>query len=278
MSLYISHGRVKQVLAIPFLCMGLSAVAWADPTIEESLVQQRGIDHRLTTLVVAGQEQSLVAEAPVTLRLMSAGLMQGSTGVNLYFARFTVDDQGGLSWGKPGFATTRKAGPEPLMNQERVFLAAIESTNRIRLSGGTIQFETGDGMTRLVFEPVGPEEALSGMYGQALTLTRLVLGSAEVKLPAGSRVTIVLGADGRVSGNSGINYYAGAYKLLQQGGIAFPGPFISTQMAGPPELMDLEDKFLAALAAVERIRPSNGGLALENAGGTAVLEFSRPGE
>jgi heat shock protein HslJ len=58
--------------------------------------------------------------------------------------------------------------------------------------------------------------------------------------------------EGRVSGRVGVNRFTGPYTL---GGetIEF-GPAAVTRMAGPPELMKLEDRFLAALEGEHPVR------------------------
>jgi heat shock protein HslJ len=51
--------------------------------------------------------------------------------------------------------------------------------------------------------------------------------------------------DGQVSGRVGVNRFTGSYTVA--GDTIEFGPAAATRMAGPPELMDLEDRFLAAL-------------------------------
>jgi heat shock protein HslJ len=51
--------------------------------------------------------------------------------------------------------------------------------------------------------------------------------------------------DGRVSGSSGVNSYSGSYEL--SGDELTIGQLTSTMMAGPQELMDLEQSYLRAL-------------------------------
>jgi heat shock protein HslJ len=60
------------------------------------------------------------------------------------------------------------------------------------------------------------------------------------------------GAAARATGFAGVNRYAGEY-LLDGARLTF-GPAVLTKMAGPPERMDLERRFTAALAATTRWR------------------------
>jgi heat shock protein HslJ len=276
MSMPIPLRCAKRLIALLAL-FAASGLVWSAPPSRALIRATQGFDYRLTSFVVNGQEQPLVAP-PITLTIVSAGLLRGNTGVNLYFGEFSVDDQGSLTWSAPGFATTRMAGEETLMNRESLFLAALGATRTMHLAEGSIVFASGDGATRLVFEQISVAEALTGLYGKTLTLTRLVFESAESKLPAGSRVTLTLSADGRVSGNSGVNIYSGRYQLLPPGGITFPGPLITTKIAGPPDRMEVENKFLQSLAAIERVSVRGGSLTLRNDSGTTILEFSHPGK
>ncbi len=54
--------------------------------------------------------------------------------------------------------------------------------------------------------------------------------------------------DGRVSGTGGINRLMGSY-MLDGSSLSF-GPLATTMMAGPPEAMEEERRFLADLALV----------------------------
>jgi heat shock protein HslJ len=58
--------------------------------------------------------------------------------------------------------------------------------------------------------------------------------------------------DGRISGRIGVNRFNGSY-IVSADTIEF-GPAATTRMAGPPELMDLEDRFLAALQGEHPVR------------------------
>jgi heat shock protein HslJ len=58
--------------------------------------------------------------------------------------------------------------------------------------------------------------------------------------------------DGRVSGRVGVNRFTGGYTVA--GDTIEFSPAAATRMAGPPELMDLEHRFLAALQGEHPIR------------------------
>lgn len=273
----ISVGTLsKRLLFISLTCARILSVANAQSLLQDSLHQKEGIEFRLTKLVIAGEEKGLPAQPIITLTIVSDGLVGGNSGVNSYFGGFTVDDAGHVQWSKPGFAVTLMAGPEDLMNLEQQFLGALQSTQLIRVLGQGLIFETEDSATRLTFDEVDQEQALANLQGKKLVLARMITGGKQTALPPNPQITLLLTADGQASGNSGVNSYSGSYKLLPQDGIDFSKGFATTRMAGPPELMDLENSFLNSLSAVEVVHFKTGGVTLKNKARSIVLEFALP--
>ena len=64
----------------------------------------------------------------------------------------------------------------------------------------------------------------------------------------------------RVSGTGGCNRFTGRW--TQDGEAVRLGPLAATRMACPPAIMDVEQRLLAALAAVTMLRSTPGGEAL----------------
>ena len=75
--------------------------------------------------------------------------------------------------------------------------------------------------------------------------------------------TLKFGSDGRVSGRAPINGYFGAATLGADGSLAWNGPMGSTQMAGPPEVMEAESAYFRALQSVARWQLKHDALILE---------------
>lgn len=97
------------------------------------------------------------------------------------------------------------------------------------------------------------------------------IGGAPV--PANSRASLSIGADGTLSGNAGVNRFNGRARGTDDKFQA--GPFMSTKMAGPPELMALEGQFLKALEATTRFVVEGDTLRVNVAGEVKPLVFTR---
>ena len=78
-------------------------------------------------------------------------------------------------------------------------------------------------------------------------------------------------AAGRVSGHAGVNRYSGSF--TQEGPALSFGPAMVTKMAGAPELMRIEDDFLAMLPKVKRWRVESSWLLLVGDNGVILARL-----
>jgi len=266
--------RQRTALAcIVFIGSAVSVRPVSAQSATEEIRQRLGEEYRLAQMVVGGNEVLLPEQPTITLKLLTESVLAGKASVNLYFAGFDVDDQNHIFWQKPGFASTMMAGPPELMELEQTFFAAVSSTKTVSFAGPNLVLENAQSMTRVTFRKTDVEAVIQSLYGKTLFLRRMIAGGAEVALPPGATISLTLTGDGRVSGRAAVNAYFGAFKRLANGGIEMGGAFGTTKMAGPPELMQVEETFLRALAGVERVRPTGDGLTLENAAKNIVLDF-----
>ena len=83
-------------------------------------------------------------------------------------------------------------------------------------------------------------------------------------------------ADGKVSGNGGINQYNGTYEI--DGENLSISPLASTMMAGDPAVMEQETAYLMALQAAASFETDGGKLTINDGSGEAVLEFKSADE
>jgi len=99
-------------------------------------------------------------------------------------------------------------------------------------------------------------------------------GSMKDALPA-PRVDAAF-ADGKVSGNGGINQYSGGYEV--DGSKLSIGPLASTQMAGEPAVMQQEAAYLANLEAANAYKVNGDTLTIKDVSADTILEFRSAGE
>lgn len=98
------------------------------------------------------------------------------------------------------------------------------------------------------------ETAQAAETGAALDMTgdwTLASGSTadgDIAIVEGSPITLIVAADGSVSGNSGCNQYTTA-ATIEGSDVSF-GPVASTMMACADDVMAAESAYLAALGAV----------------------------
>ena len=81
--------------------------------------------------------------------------------------------------------------------------------------------------------------------------------------PAGEAPSLELFEDGSIAGDAGVNRFHGRADAdgLRAGRFA-SGPLATTRMAGPPERMELERRFLEALGRATEVRVRGGELEL----------------
>jgi heat shock protein HslJ len=83
-------------------------------------------------------------------------------------------------------------------------------------------------------------------------------------------------ADGKVSGNGGVNQYSGSYEV--DGSNLKISALASTQMAGEPAVMDQESAFFANLEAANAYKVDGDTLTIRNVSADTILEFSAADE
>lgn len=76
-------------------------------------------------------------------------------------------------------------------------------------------------------------------------------------MPADAGVTLSFLPESRITGRAAVNRYSGEFRVVD--GALKAGPFITTRMAGPPEAMEREQAYLAALGAAKGVAKSAAG-------------------
>lgn len=113
------------------------------------------------------------------------------------------------------------------------------------------------------------------LKGAPFQLESMRVNKEGVKLPVKPRPTVQFADANRVSGHAGVNRYSRTAEIGAGGTIRWTGAAISTRMAGPPELMELENKFLGALTETSRISLTGSTLTLRSADNSAELVLKR---
>ena len=254
--------RIRSIL----VCTCLSVLVVAGTVVAgcgTETASLSGTDWRLVTL--AGQPA--LAEFPVTLSFDQKDGVSGSSGVNRYVGTYKVDGKT-LTFSSP-LAGTMMAGPEPAMNQEQAFLAALAATKAYSVSGDTLTLSDGSKVELATFAKSVP----AALQGTPWSASGYNNGKgAVVSLVADSTITAVFATDGTLSGNASVNSYSAAYTT--DGDRITIGPdIITTKMAGPPELMEQEQLYLAALGRATSFALSADTLELRAADGSLQVAF-----
>jgi|Tabmets5t2r1_1033131.scaffolds.fasta_scaffold01094_5 heat shock protein HslJ len=100
----------------------------------------------------------------------------------------------------------------------------------------------------------------------------IIADSTEWVLAGGEGQALVF-EDGRIAGFGGVNRYAGEYTL--EGEELRLGPLAVTRMAGPPEAMESERRYLDALGRAARAAVDEGTLVLADGDGSEFFGGTR---
>ncbi|MCI0401047.1 MAG: META domain-containing protein [Gammaproteobacteria bacterium] len=110
-----------------------------------------GIEWQLANMIVDNHEVTLLPESTVTFSYVGDGKVAGLASINRYFGNMLMNGDGEISWGEPGFGTTRMGGPPELMNQENEFLKSLRTIRRMYLANHTLTMESENKSVKLEF-------------------------------------------------------------------------------------------------------------------------------
>jgi heat shock protein HslJ len=122
----------------------------------------------------------------------------------------------------------------------------------------------------------GPEKAGAASIADLAGAEWTLVGLDGAPLPAGTDAPTARFEAGAVAGFGGCNRYRGAVRETSPGALEI-GPLAGTRMACAPPAMDLEGRFLAALAEATRYALADGRLSLDGGGSAPAprLVFDR---
>lgn len=193
-----------------------------------------------------------------TLDFAQDGTFSGSTGCN----RITG------TWIEEGDSVTLEAGPMTQMactsdeanEQEKEIVAALGKVAAVDQTPTTLRLLDGDEGELLVYEAVTGD-----LQGTSWKVTGVNTGTALESSALTEALTIDFGTEGSVTGRGGCNNFTGTYTL--DGGTITFSEFASTMMGCDEAVMEMEDKYLAALAAASTVERSGDSLTLRDGDG-----------
>jgi heat shock protein HslJ len=194
---------------------------------------------------------SVLSGSTLTLAFDTAGRVKGNSGCNRFSAPYT-ETNNSLRFGPA--AGTRKLCAEPagLMAQEAQMLAALARVASWHQEDTHLVLRTEGGDLALMLNRVTmPDAAAQTLRNQVATLfgTEWVVEDIDgAGVIENARATLHFEPDGRVYGHSSCNTYRGHYALTSEG--ITVSQLASTKMACAPSLLQQEQRFHAALAAV----------------------------
>ena len=188
-----------------------------------------------------------------TLRF-EGGRATGSDGCNRFSTTYTATASS-LRFGSPGIST-QMACPDPVAQQAMAFTNAMSRTRSHRTQAGKLQLLGEDSGVLAEFDP----QPLT-LAGTSWEVTGFNNGKEAVVSPiVGSRLTLIFGPDGNLSGSAGCNSYTAPVTTKGSAITIGPAAAIRKLCAQPQGVMDQEQQFLRALPTARFFRLEGNGL------------------
>lgn len=214
---------------------------------------------------------SVIAGTEVTAVFDDEGKVAGSAGCNRYFASYEVDGTE-MSIGPAG-TTLRACMNEDIAEQERTYLALLNTTTSFAIEGDRLSLMDENGTAVLVFVKTEGPTALP-LVGTTWVLDTYHLGDIAVRVIEGTEITAVFGEDGKLTGSGGCNNYFATYNV--SGSSLTFGPAGSTKKicAEPEGIMEQEERYLSILKAVRSYEIEGNQLELLDMNGWRIFAFN----
>ena len=150
---------MRTLCRLAIIGLGLACLAGCntagDETVEstsvitsENISQIVGVRWTLQKMTLNGNEYDLAGKRPY-IEFRNNGQVSGFASINRYSGSMQLDDQGGAPWSQ--LASTRMAGPPELMQQESIFLEALQRVQRLSLEGIHLHAQSEEDQVELVF-------------------------------------------------------------------------------------------------------------------------------
>jgi len=134
--------------------------------------------------------------------------------------------------------------------------------------------QSGGSGTKIDAMQITPQR-IKDITGIEWHLQKMITDNKSIPLIGDTNKTFSCDDDGKVAGVASINRYFGSFTLKEDGDLIWNKAFGMTRMAGPPELMEQEAKFMQALPQTSRIYLKGSQLILASDDKSTWLEFQR---
>jgi heat shock protein HslJ len=257
------------VAAGVLLVAGLPLLAAACGTSGSSSGAVTSLEDRLWTATqIDGVEEVLPADEFASTAKFVDGTVAGSGGVNSYSGSYVASDDGTLEIQRP--VSTLMAGPPAANDQETAFFAALIAAETFAVDGETLKLFGPQDKLLVTFGYTPPTELTGTTWSaQAYNNGRGALQS----LVADSEITAVFGDDESLTGGASVNTYSTTYVAETDGSMTISAQITVTEMAGPEELMEQEQAYLAALPRTATYSIEGDDLWLRDAEGAAIAHY-----
>ena len=214
----------------------------------------------------SGEKTPILTGTQVTLQV-DQNQISGSAGCNSYTAQFELDgDQ--ISIGPA--ITTMMACPEPVMQQESAYLAALGEAAIVSMAEGALTFADAQGRVILSYHAVEPLSLLDTLW-DVVAYNNGKGGVTSVL--AGTSLTALFLSDGNLSGSAGCNNYTASFQTDGQAITIGPAATTRKMCAEPAGVMEQEAQFLAALGAAKRYEIQMDRMIFFDEQGSRLVEF-----
>ncbi len=214
------------------------------------------------------QGTAVLPDTEVTAVFGEDGSLGGSAGCNNYFTSYQVDGQTLTIDAQIG--STMMACPDPIMQQEALFLSVLPTTTSYQMNGATLELLDAGGASVATFAVVMPT-SLTGTTWQLTSFNNGLGGVTSVI--EGTEITAVFGEDGTLSGNAGCNNYNTGF-TTDGSNITINAAIASTMMACEDAIMMQETAYLAALPNAATFTIQGDTLELRHATGSLIASYT----
>ena len=209
--------------------------------------------------------QALIPNTAITANFSPQGALSGTSGCNNYSGPYTVDGED-IRMGP--FASTMMACPDPVMDQETLYLKTMENTASFSIQDNTLTFKGLGGDPLAVFTAVSQD--IAGSSWDVISYNNGKGGVVSVIIS-----TEITANFGELTGRAGCNDYFAPYETdSDQITIGLPG--VTRKFCSEPEgIMEQEQAYLTALQTAATYDIQGTDMDMRTADGARVAFFKR---